>query len=325
MKRRDFIAVLGGAAALAPFAAHAQQKTPTIGLLGSSTAKAYAPLTAAFRQGLAEAGFTEGRNIVIEYRWAEGNYDRVPSLAADLVQRQVAVIAAFTTPAALAAKAATATIPVVFTTIGDPVQIRLVSSLSRPGGNVTGATHLNVEIGPKLLETIHEAVPAATSVALIVNPANPNADTVANGMLAAAGTLGISLHVLRVGNEADLDAAFAKLPQVRASALVVSADAFLFSRSEQIAAMALRHGLPSIYPQRSFAAAGGLMSYAGNNADGYHQAGVYTGRILNGAKPADLPVHQSTKVELIVNLRTAKALGLTLPMTLLGRADEVIE
>ena len=262
---------------------------------------------------------------MIEYRWAEGNYDRVPSLAADLVQRHVAVIAAFTTPAALAAKAATATIPVVFTTIADPVQIGLVSSLSRPGGNVTGATHLNVEIGPKLLETIREAVPAATSVALIVNASNPNAETIANGMHTAAGTLGISLHVLRVGNDTDLEAAFAKLPQLRAGGLVVSADAFLFSRSEQIAAMALRHRLPSIYPHRRFAAAGGLMSYAGNNADGYHQAGVYTGRILKGEKPADLPVHQSTKVELVVNLQTAKALGLTLPMTLLGRADEVIE
>ena len=213
----------------------------------------------------------------------------------------------------------------VFTTIGDPVQIGLVSSLSRPGGNVTGATHLNVEIGPKLLETIREAVPAATSVALIINPSNPNAEAIANGMHPAAGTLGISLHVLRVSNDANLDAAFAKLPQLRAGALVVSADAFLFSRSEQIATMALRHGLPSIYPHRSFAAAGGLMSYAGNNADGYHQAGVYTGRILKGEKPADLPVHQSTKVELVVNLRTAKALGLTLPMTLIGRADEVIE
>jgi putative tryptophan/tyrosine transport system substrate-binding protein len=315
-RRREFITLLGGTAALWPVAARAQQAKPVVGLLAGGTAKAYAQLLSAFLQGLNETGYIEGRSVAIEQRWAEGNYQRLPALADDLVQRQVSVLVALTTPAALVAKAATATIPVVFTTVGDPVQLGLV---------VTGATHLNVELAPKLLETIREAVPAATSVALIVNPTNPNAETVANGMRSAAGTLGISLHVLRVGNDADLDDAFAKLPQLRAGALAVTADVFLFSRREQIAAVALRQGLPSIYPQRDFAAAGGLMSYAGNNADGYHQAGIYAGRILKGEKPADLPVHQTTKVELVVNLRTAKALGITLPMTLLARADEVIE
>jgi putative ABC transport system substrate-binding protein len=323
--RREFITLLGSAAAAWPLVARAQQAKPVVGLLAGGTAKAYAQLLSAFLQGLNETGYIEGRSVAIEQRWAEGNYQRLPALADDLVQRQVSVLVALTTPAALVAKAATATIPVVFTTVGDPVQLGLVSSLSRPGSNVTGATHLNVELAPKLLETIREAVPAATSVALIVNPTNPNAETVANGMRSAAGTLGISLHVLRVGNDADLDDAFAKLPQLRAGALAVTSDVFLFSRREQIAAVALRQGLPSIYPQRDFAAAGGLMSYAGNNADGYHQAGIYAGRILKGEKPADLPVHQTTKVELVVNLRTAKALGITVPMTLLARADEVIE
>ena len=296
-----------------------------MGCSAAQTPKIGRHFLSAFLQGLNEAGFAEGRNVAIEYRWADGHYDRLPALAADLVARRVSVISALTTPAALAAKEATTAIPVVFTTIGDPVQIGLVNSLSRPSGNTTGATHLNVELGPKLLEAIREAVPAATLVALIVNPTNPNVEAVTNGMRAAAATLGISLHVQRVSNDADLGEALAQLPQLRAGALVVSADGFLYSRREQIAAVALRQGLPSICPQRDFAAVGGLMSYAGNNIDGYHQAGVYTGRILKGEKPSDLPVHQSTKVELVVNLRTAKALGLTLPMTLLGRADEIIE
>jgi len=322
--RRDFITLLGGAVAW-PLAAHAQQAKPVVGLLAGGTAKAYAQLLSAFLQGLNETGYIEGRSVVIEQRWAEGNYQRLPALADDLVQRQVSVLVALTTPAALVAKAATATIPVVFTTVGDPVQLGLVSSLSRPGSNVTGATHLNVELAPKLLETIREAVPAATSVVLIVNPTNPNAETVANGMRSAAGRLGMSLNVLRVGNDADLDDAFAKLPQLRAGALAVTADVFLFSRREQIAAVALRQGLPSIYPQRDFAAAGGLMSYAGNNVDGYHQAGVYAGRILKGEKPMDMPVVQLSKFDLVINLKTAKALGLSLPPGLLSIADEVIE
>jgi putative ABC transport system substrate-binding protein len=324
MKRREFIAGLGGAA-LAPFSLRAQQATPTIGVVAGGAARAYASFTAAFLQGLTEAGYQEGRNVAIEYRWAEGNYDRLPEMAADLVKRRVSVLVAFTTPAARAAKAATATVPVVFTTIGDPIQLGFVTSLGRPGGNVTGATHLNVEIGPKLLEIMHEAVPTAKSLALILNPHNPNAETALGSLRAAATRLGVELQVLHVGGEHDLDAAFARLAQLRVGALVIAGDAFVFSRYEQIAAMALRLGLPTICPHRNFPVAGGLMSYAGNNVDGYHQAGVYAGRILKGEKPADLPVHQSTKVEFVINLRTAKALGLRIPLPLLGRADEVIE
>jgi putative ABC transport system substrate-binding protein len=274
---------------------------------------------------LNEAGYAEGRNMAIEYRWAEGRYDRLPAMAAELVERHPSVIVAFTTPAARAAKAATATIPVVFTTIGDPIATGLVDSLSRPGGNVTGATHLNVEIGPKLLEIMHEVIPAAKSLALMVNPNSPNAENAERSIGAAAGTLGVGLHILRVGSDRDLEAAFAALSELRPGGLVIAADAFIHSQSGRIAATALRAGLPTIYPQRSFPSSGGLMSYAGNVDDGYHQAGVYAGRILKGAKPADLPVHQSAKVEFVINLRTAKALGLNIPLPLLGRADEVIE
>jgi putative ABC transport system substrate-binding protein len=298
---------------------------PVIGLMGSATADAWAPLLRAFRQGLNEAGYAEGRNLAIEYRWAEGHYDRLPALAAELVERRPAAIVAFTTPAARAAKAATATIPVVFTTIGDPIATGLVTSLSRPGGNMTGATHLNVEIGPKLLEILHEVVPAARSLALMINPNSPNGENAARSIGAAAGTLGVELHILRVGSDSDLEAALATLARLRPGGLVIAADAFIHSKTEQIAAAALRLGLPTIYPQRSFPSSGGLMSYAGNNDDGYHRVGIYAGRILKGDKPANLPVHQSTKVEFIINLRTAKALGLNISLPLLGRADEVIE
>jgi putative ABC transport system substrate-binding protein len=323
VRRRTVITLLGGAAAW-PLAARAQQR-PVIGLLGTATAKAWAPLLAAFHQGLGQVGHIEGRNVAVEYRWAEGQYDRLPAMAADLIQRQVAVLVAFTTPAALVAKAATSTIPIVFTSIANPVQVGLVASLSRPAGNVTGATYLSLEVGPKLLELMREAVPAATKVALLINPTNPNAEAQVGNLNAAARTLGLELQVLRVSNEGELDAAFAALVQQRVSGLVIGGDPFLNSRNEQIAALALRHGLPAIYPSRTFAAAGGLMSYSGNAAEMYRQAGVYTGRILKGEKPADLPVQQTTKVELIVNLRTAKALGIDLPLPLLGRADEVIE
>jgi ABC-type uncharacterized transport system substrate-binding protein len=325
VRRRDFILALGGVAVW-PLAARAQQGAmPVIGLLGAASATAWAALLAAFRRGLSEAGYAEGRNVAVEYRWAEGQYERLPAMAADLAKRQVTVIVAFTTPAALVAKATTASIPIVFTTISNPVQVGLVASLSRPGGNVTGTTYLNLEVGPKLLEVMREALPAATTIAVLINPTNPNADAQEGNLRAAARTLGVELHVLPVSNEHDLDAAFAALAQQKPGGLVIGGDPFLNSRNELIAAVALRHAIPSIYPSRTFVAAGGLMSYAGNATEAYYQAGIYTGRILRGEKPADLPVQQTTRIELIINLRTAKALGIDLPPTLLGRADEVIE
>ena len=298
---------------------------PAIGYLEAGSPDKDANRVLAFRQGLSETGYDEGRNVAIEYRWAEGQYDRLPAMAADLIHRQVTVSAAATTPAALAAKAATATIPIVFTTISNPVQIGLVASLSRPGGNVTGVTQLNVEVGPKLLELLHEVVPTATIMALLVNPANPNAETTERDLQAAARTLGLQLHVLNASTEGDLDAVFATLRQLRAGGLVIGGDVFFTGRSEQLAALTLRHAVPSIYQPRAFVAAGGLMTYGAIAKDAYRQAGVYTGRILKGEKPGDLPVQQATKVELIINLKTAKALGLTFPLSLLGRADEVIE
>jgi putative tryptophan/tyrosine transport system substrate-binding protein len=261
----------------------------------------------------------------IEYHWAEGHYDRLPGMAAALVERRVAVIAALTTPAAVAAKAATATIPIVFTTIGDPVQVGLVTSLSRPGGNVTGVTYLNVEVGPKLLELLHEVVPAATVMAALVNPTNPNADTLSRSLQAGARALGLELHVLHASSDGDIDAAFARLLQLRAGGLVVGADVFIITREQQLASLALRHRVPTIFQTRAFVVAGGLMSYTGAASDTYRQAGVYTGRVLRGEKPADLPVQQTTSLELIVNRKTARALGITVPLPLLGRADEVIE
>jgi len=326
MRRREFISLLGGGAAAWPLAARAQQPTmPVIGLLGSATASEWAPSVAAFLQGLSEAGFAEGRDVAIEYRWAENQYDRLPSLVAELIHQQVSVIAALTTPCAMAAKAATATIPIVFTTIADPVQIGLVASLNRPGGNLTGVTILNVQIVPKMLELLHEVVPAATTMAALVNPTNPNADTWSTGLQAAARTLGLELNVLRASTERDIDKAFATLIPLRVGGLVIVNDVFLITREEQLAALALRHKLPTIFQSRKSVVAGGLMSYGGSTPDSYRQAGVYTGRILKGEKPADLPVQQSTKVEFVINLKTAKMLGLTFPITLLGRADEVIE
>ena len=324
MRRREFIALVGGVAAC-PLAARAQQPMPVVGILGGATARGWAPLVAAFRQGLSETGAVEGRNVASDARWAEGQYDRLPALAAELIQRQVAVIAAFTTPAALAAKAATATIPVVFTTISDPVKIGLVPSLSRPGGNVTGVTSLSVEVGPKLLELLHEVVPAAASIALLVNPTSPNTEAVSRDIQAAARAMGLQLHVLQAGTEIEIESAFATLAQRRLGGLVIGGDTFLNTRGEQLAALALRHAVPAIFSSRAFAVAGGLMSYAGNATDAYRQAGVYAGRILKGEKPADLPVQQSSKVELTINLKTAKALGLAISPTLLARADEVIE
>jgi len=325
--RRQLIAALGGAAATWPLAARAQQPAmPVIGFLSSALPDRDAGRLRAFRQGLAETGYVEGRNVAIEYRWAEEQNDRLPALAADLVRRQVAVIAtAGDVLGAVAAKAATTTIPIVFTTGRDPVEIGLVPSLNRPGGNLTGVATLGAELEPKRVELLHEAIPAATIVGALVNPASRNAEFLSRDLRAAARILGLELHVLNAVTEGDFDSVFADLVRLRAGGLVIATDALFISRSEQVAALALRHAVPAIFQFRAFAAAGGLMSYGGSLADLYHRSGVYTGRVLNGEKPSDLPVQQSTKAELIINLKTAKALGITFPLPLLGRADEVIE
>jgi putative ABC transport system substrate-binding protein len=297
---------------------------PVIGFLNGATAARYVPFAAAFCRGLSELGYIEGRNVAIEYRWADDHYDRLPALAADLIRRQVIVIAA-NTPAAPVAKATTTAIPIVFVTAGDPVAAGLVDSLNRPGGNLTGVSLLNVEIGPKQLQLLHELVPTATIMALLINPNNPTAETQTRDMQAAARTLGLQLYVLHASTERDFDPAFATLVQLRAGALVIGSDGLLVNRSEQLAALALRHAVPAIFLYRQFAEAGGLITYGASLADAYRLVGIYTGRILNGEKPANLPVQQATKVELIINLKTAKALGLTVPVPLLGRADEAIE
>jgi putative ABC transport system substrate-binding protein len=321
MRRREFITLLGGAAMAWPLAARAQQM-PVIGFVSSATAAAYKPLVTAFRQGLSEIGYVEGRDVTIEYRWAENRYDRLPALVAELVRRQVDVIAA---TAAFPAKSATTTIPIVFVAGFDPVELGLVSSLNRPGGNLTGASMLNVEVAPKRLQLLHELVPTAKVMAVLVNPANPNAANQSRDLQAAAQTLGLQSHILHASSDHDLDTVFAKLTEVRAGALVIGADVFFNTRSAQLAALALRHAVPAAYQYREFTAAGGLMSYAGSIADAYRQSGTYAGRILKGEKPADLPIQRSTKLELFLNLKTAKALGLTVPLPLIARADEVIE
>jgi putative ABC transport system substrate-binding protein len=324
MKRRKFMTLLSGAVAW-PLAARAQQPAmPVIGFLNSASAEAYARPLAAFREGLNTTGYVEGRNVAIEYRWADGQYDRLPAMAAELVERRVAVIAA-NGPAVLPTKAATTTIPIVFTAGFDPIELGLIASLNRPGGNLTGVSILNAELGPKRLELLRELLPTATTVALLINPNNPSAETVSRELQAVARTIGLKIHVLHASTEAELDAAFASLGQLHAGALAIGNDPFFNSRSARLAELAARHALPAIYQYREFAAAGGLMSYGGSLTDSYRQAGIYTGRILAGTKPGDLPVQQSTKVELIINLKTAKALGLTVPLPLLGRADEVIE
>jgi putative tryptophan/tyrosine transport system substrate-binding protein len=324
MRRREFITLRGGAAAW-PLAARAQQAAiPVVGFLNSASADGYAMTARAFRQGLKDTGFVEGQNVAIEYRWAEGQYNRLPGLAADLVHRRVDVIAA-NSAAMLPARAATTTIPIVFNTSLDPVQLGVVASLSRPGGNVTGVTSLNVEVGPKRLELLHEFVPAVNIVGLLVNPNNPNVQTLSRDLQAVADKLGLQLHVLYASNERDFDQVFAELVQRRAGALVIGTDAFMTSHSEQLAVLALRHALPAVYQFPEFTAAGGLMSYGSSNTEVYQTIGLYVGRILKGEKPADLPVQQITKVELIINLKTARALGLTVPVPLLGRADQVIE
>jgi putative tryptophan/tyrosine transport system substrate-binding protein len=328
MKRREFMTLLGGAAASAPFAARAQQAAmPVIGYLGTASPDAWADRLKAFRQGLSESGFVEGRNVTIEYRWADNQYNRLQALAADLVSRGVNVIVTpASAPAALAAQAATKTIPIVFETGADPVTMGLVASLNRPGGNITGVTASSFALGPKRLEVLHEAVPSARLIAALVNPAAGDiAERQKEDLQAAARTMGLELLVLQAGADRDLDAAFSTLLQKRAGGLVVIPEVFSNSRREQIAALALRHAVPAIFQSREFTAGGGLLSYGGDVAETHHLAGVYTGRVLKGEKPADLPVIQGTKAELIINLKTAKALGIDMPPALLGRANEVIE
>jgi putative ABC transport system substrate-binding protein len=325
MKRRQFITLLGGAAAAWPLAAFAQQPAlPVIGFLSPESPDLFADRVRAFRQGLNETGYAEGRNVAIEFRWSEGQNDRLPAMAADLVGRRVAVIATIG-PAVLAARAATTTIPIVFTIGYDPVRAKLVASLNRPGGNLTGSTNLADELGPKRLELLHELIPAATVIALLANPARPPSNSTMRELQTAARTWGLQLHALQAGTERDLEAAFASLVQLQAGALWIDADTFFTSRIKLLGALTLRHAVPAVYQFRDFAAAGGLMSYGASTAEQFRLLGISTGRILKGDKPADLPVQQVTKVELIINLKTAKALGLTVPITLLGRADEVIE
>jgi putative ABC transport system substrate-binding protein len=327
MRRRELIVLLGGATAAWPFAARAQQPAmPVIGFLSSVSPAPWAHLVAAFRQGLAETGYVEGRNVAIEFRWAQGQYDRLPALAADLVHRQVAVLVATGgTMTTLAAKAATTKIPIVFTIGGDPVQLGIVASLARPGGNITGVNIFTSEMGAKRLGLLHQMVPTAALIAVLMNPKNPNAEALSKEIPEAARAVGQQIHTLTASTERDLDAAFKTASQLGAGALLVAADPFFNSRRDYIVALAARHAIPAMYEQREFALAGGLMSYGTNLPHGYRQTGLYTGRVLKGEKPADLPVVQSTEFEFVINLNAAKALGLEVPPGLSASADEVIE
>jgi putative ABC transport system substrate-binding protein len=326
MRRREFISLFGGLATV-PLAARAQQAAmPVVGYLNASSPEDVEPRAAAFRRGLQESGYVEGQNVAIEYRWAEGQIERLPAMAADLVQRRVIVIVATTTPAALAAQAATTTIPIVFETGSDPVRLGLVVNLNRPGGNATGVTSLIVEVQPKRLELLHELLPTVSVMALLVNPNDRAlAQAQARELLSAARNLGLELHVLNASSEREFDAVFTDIKRLRAGGLVIGAGSVFVGGINKLAALTVRHAVPAIYQERNFAAAGGLMSYGSDVSDSYRLAGVYTGRILKGENPAELPVIQPTKFELVFNLKTAKALGLTVPPTLLARADEVIE
>jgi putative ABC transport system substrate-binding protein len=321
--RRDFIGLVGVAAAW-PLAARAQQPAmPMIGYLGISSPEQYT--LAAFRQGLGQVGYVESQNVKIDYRFAEGHYDRLPAMAADLVDRRVDAIVASVLPSARAAKAATAAIPIVFAIANDPVKLGLVTSLNRPSGNITGVSFLADTIGAKRLELLHELLPNATVIGLLVNPSNPTTESLTKDVQAAAPTIGLQIAVLNATSEHEIDAAFATFVEKRVDGVFIGGDGFLLSRREQIVALAGRHVIPAIYDQRDFAAAGGLVSYGTNRAEAYRQVGIYAARLLKGTKPADLPVVQSTKFELVINLRIAKTLGLKVPLTLQVAADEVIE
>ena len=326
MRRREFITLVGSSIAW-PLAANAQQPAmPVIGYLDTASASTTAHLVAAFRQGLSTAGYDEGRNVEIHYRWPDGDYDKLPSLAADLVRSNVAVIATINTPTILAAKAATKTIPIVFAVGVDPVKFGLVESLNRPGGNLTGLTQLNIEIEAKQVQLLHDLVPSATSIALLINPTSPAYSAAATESAQdAARVLGVRLLILNASTPSGIEAAFVSLAAERTRLLLVSGDSFLVAQRDQIVALAARHAVPTLYHRREFAAAGGLMSYGPSLPEAYYHVGTYTGRILKGEKPADMPVHQSAKFALVINLKTAKALGLSLPPTLLATADEVIE
>jgi putative tryptophan/tyrosine transport system substrate-binding protein len=325
--RRKFLAtLLGGAAAAWPLAARAQQPAmPVIGFLNAASPDLFAHIVHAFRLGLNEMGYVEGRNVAVEYRWAEGNYDRLSVLASDLARRQVAVIVAMGAPVVVAAKAATSTIPIVFGSGVDPVQAGLVASLSRPGGNVTGVTSMNAEIEAKRLGLLIELLPKATRLALLINPNNPIAEATVKDAQASAAAIGQQLEILAASTNREIDAAFASLVQKRADALLIGPDVFFTNRRVQLATLTVRHGIPAVYAFREFAEAGGLMSYGTSNTERDRQVGVYTGRILKGEKPADLPVLQPTKFELVINAQTARMLGLTVPDKLLVAANEVIE
>jgi putative ABC transport system substrate-binding protein len=326
MKRREFITLLGGTAAAWPLGARAQQSAmPVIGFLGGSSLAERRPLLVGFRQALAEAGYVEGQNVAIEYRWAEGQYDRLPVLAADLVHRKVTVLVAGDGPSSLAAKAATATIPIVFNTGIDPIHAGLVASLSRPGGNLTGFNLIAGPLPAKQLGILHELVPAAKTIAVLINPNNANAERDAATVQDAAGAIGVQILVMRAAVESDFETVFATIARERAGALLANSDVFFTSRRDQILALAARHALPVIAPWREFPLAGGLISYGPSIAAAYRQIGIYTGKILNGARPGDLPVVQPTTFELVINLKTAKVLGLDVPLNLQQLADEVIE
>jgi putative tryptophan/tyrosine transport system substrate-binding protein len=326
MRRRELLLLVGGAVT-APHALRAEQKTrPVIGFLNPTSSEPLAPYVAAFRQGLSKTGYVEGQNVAIEYRWAEGNFDRLPALAADLVRRKVDVIASTGAGApALAAKNATSTIPIVFIIGSDPVADGLVANLARPGGNLTGFTLLGGELTPKRLELLTELVPRARVIALLVNPNNTSAEPQIRGAQGAARAKGAQLHILKASTESEIDAAFAALTPLQAEALVVGSDPFFDSQREQLVTLAVHHAIPVIYSEREFAAAGGLLSYGTSRTAAYRDAGVYVGKVLKGVKPADLPVQQPTTFELVVNLKTAKALGLTVPLSILAHADELIE